>query len=114
MLPKGSRISISESKKLKAGVNKKTPLFNAKIYYNKSNDNINKLAIIISKKYLKKSNKRNALKRKICYAYLSVLKTFTNTESDKKTILLYYTNKDINQNLPDNKLIEDNLKIILK
>lgn len=107
MLSRQNRLTTRDFKELKKGVNSTTPLFNAKVY----NGNINKLGIVISKKHLRKSTKRNALKRKICYAYRQVVK---NNPDYKDKIVLHYKLKDRDQKLPEYNEIENNLKQIIK
>ncbi len=58
-----------------------TPFFRIKVIVGEQ-----KLGVIISKKYIKKANKRNALKRKICYAYLEINKN--NPDLFKNKILV--------------------------
>lgn len=121
MLNKESRLKSKDFQKLKKGVYKNTPLFNAKIYGANLLDNINKLAIIIPKKNIKKANKRNALKRKVCYAYRKLKKGKVDSrteDSNKKIIILNYIGKNnpgLNTKsiLPAYKEIENNIKIIL-
>ncbi|MDQ5957638.1 MAG: hypothetical protein QG614_613 [Patescibacteria group bacterium] len=110
MLPRQNRIKTEEFKHLKNGVNKIAPIFNGKEYSLNEKDS-SKLSVIISKKHLKKANKRNALKRKICYAYMQILK---NNSKYKKHLLIYYKIKDVNQKLPTYKDIKNNLEQIIK
>lgn len=118
MLKQEERLKSKDFGKLKKGVYKNTPLFNTKIYNANLLDNTDRLAIIIPKKNIKKANKRNALKRKVCYAYRKLKKENTAAEqnsAEKKVILLHYVKRDIlnSKTLPTYKDIEENIKTIL-
>lgn len=65
MLNRQNRLKTKEFKSLEKGSNTITPLFKCKIIKNKDP----KLAVVITKKILKKSTDRHKLKRRICYAY---------------------------------------------
>lgn len=126
MLNRQNRLTTKDFKRLskdhKSGVAISTSLFNAKVYSNKMDDETGrKLGLVISKKYFKKANKRNALKRKICYAYRQVLKDQNKDFIDKnmgentqKNYILYYIKKDAEQKLPEYKIIKNNLEEIIK
>lgn len=65
MLNRQNRLKTKDFKSLDRGSNTITPLFKCKIIKNKES----KIAIIITKKILKRSVDRHKLKRRICYAY---------------------------------------------
>lgn len=65
MLSRQNRLKTKDFKSLERGSNHITPLFKCKIIKNKDS----KLAIVITKKILKRSVDRHKLKRRICYAY---------------------------------------------
>ncbi len=106
MLNRSQRIDSREFRTLRSGVTVRTPLFNAKKY-----SGSDKLAIIISKKYIKKSNKRNALRRKICYAYRQQLSKDSNSATPS-TIVINYIYRDAKQDLPSYQDIQNQINII--
>jgi ribonuclease P protein component len=65
MLNRQNRLKTKDFKSLERGSNIITPLFKCKTIKNKEG----KLAIVITKKILKRSVDRHKLKRRICYAY---------------------------------------------
>ncbi len=81
-----------------------TPFFRVKtIKINQENISLEKskqkLGIIISKKYIKKANKRNALKRKICYAYLEINKNNPDLFKNKILIISLIKKEKSEQNI---------------
>lgn len=130
MLSRSSRINTQELKKLKNGVDVKTPLFNAKVYESENNPsnhnadkeigslkkeehkikNSNKILLIISKKNLKKASKRNMLRRQV-YSIFNEDKK--NMNSTGKTFVIYYMLKSLEQKLPEYSIIEKQITKIL-
>lgn len=63
------------------------------------------LTIVVSKKYIKKSTKRNLLKRRACYAYNELVKQ--KPELKDKNTTLYI--KKVIDNIPSYKKIKENI-----
>lgn len=67
------------------------------------------LTVVISKKYIKNSTKRNLLKRRACYAYSELIKENKDTGSKKSTLYV----KKLVDKVPTYKTIKENICGIL-
>jgi len=105
MISRQNRLKTIDFKKLERGSNIITPLFKCKIISNLNNEN--KLAVVITKKILKRSIDRHKLKRKICYAYKSLELDKTN-----KTLIIQAISKD--EKINNYKNVEESLKDLKK
>lgn len=76
-----------------------TPFFRIKTIKTDEEKSEQKLGVIISKKYIKKANKRNALKRKICYAYLEINKNNPDLLKNKTLIISLIKKEKTEQNI---------------
>lgn len=95
MLNKKFRLSKLDFLNQKRGEKIITPFFSIKIIENFKKEDSSKLGVIISNKFIKKANKRNVLKRKICYAYLELLKIKNNFNFlQNKTIVINLIKKN--------------------
>ena len=104
MLKKQNKLSKRDIKSLKNKkyTNKKGVFFNNVIYETEGSE---KVCAIISKKNIKKANKRNLLRRKIYYIY----NTFINKESKEYKVNIIYINKSVKEE-DVNKLTFSKLK----
>jgi ribonuclease P protein component len=84
------KLKTKDFVKYKKGEVINTPFFRI----TKHQDKETKIATVISKKYIKKANKRNELKRKICYAYYELFKTGKIKENVFIITLIKKENKD--------------------
>jgi ribonuclease P protein component len=96
MLKKAYKLSKFEINNLKKEkyTNIKSVFFNINTY---KINNLIKFCVIISKKNIKKSHDRNALKRKIYFIYNTFMNKNTDKDINKNSINILYINKNTKQ-----------------